>query len=380
MAAGAAIGAVAQGIGNAASQGTNTGNVADDLVTVARRGVAKAAYAVADTIAPGAAPAAVPAVAPRIATTFQRAVGALQNIATQAHEALLAGRLLEGKRLISRLERKCFQTLLLTQEEENELRSFANENGLRSFNDVIRWVKDNVTYNIDFAGDYSPPTEILIRRSGVCLEFATLTFALSNVLLQTGCQIVIGRRRRRHPESCHAWVEYEDHPYEPQSGQPVVYGEENGYTPWFVYNASESKVVDQATYDAQALARFIRCGGNCPKETDFPLSFIGLWEDNLRGFRVLPDYSVHFEWSKVRDVKTFRATQGVVDKVTGTLNFTLTFPPDSGNPDGRSYWHLHADGQVDVCFDSVMPNGQVMSANHFMRFRGQSVQCAQAAK
>ena len=48
----------------------------------------------------------------------------------------------------------------------------------------------------------------------------------------------------------------------------------------------------------------------------------------------------------VRDVATFRASDGIIDG--GALAFTLRFPPDGGNREGRADWNLFPDGLVIV--------------------------------
>jgi len=84
--------------------------------------------------------------------------------------------------------------------------------------------------------------------------------------------------------------------------------------------------------------------------------FLGDWTDGIRSFRVMSDYTVKFTFSQIRDVATFKVINATVDG--GVLRFTLTFPPDAGNPDGIAHWSLHKDGRVFLQYNHVMPNGK----------------------
>merc|ERR1719453_449767 len=161
------------------------------------------------------------------------------------------------------------------------------------------------------------------------------------------CTIVIGRMRGADKSSCHAWIECDQIPYEPQTGLCVTYvsGQENGYQPWFRYNGEKIEVVHKA-------------GREYEKFND---GFVGTWEDSTCGFSILPDTTVRFNWSKYRDVNAFRVTRETFN-ADGTFGFTFTFPKDEANPDGCAHWQLSSDGYVTVHFDrSLQGYGKQMS-------------------
>lgn len=286
-----------------------------------------------------------------------------------------------AERVITRLERMCYETILLDSAEQATLRMFLSDLQLDSFQKISQWVAANIKYAKRWVGHYLRPNEIIARREGVCLEFATLVFNLTELVEPSKAKVIIGLRRKEIPESCHAWVTYEGVPWEPQSAKQVAHNSETdwrpagnpdaplqrlvGYVPWFTYDASRSKILNGIHTDKRG--RFVNFFASGGKAT-LTKGFHGYWEDDHRGFVVYEDLTVHFQWSHVRDTKTFRATEGVYDETTGLLSFTLTFPPDTANPEGCAHWHLREDGRVILTFGFKLPNGE-STTQHTMRRR-----------
>lgn len=117
----------------------------------------------------------------------------------------------------------------------------------------------HVTFSEQFTAKALTPIETLAAGSGVCLEFASLTCALINIVEPGKCWVVVGQLGNAST-SGHAWIEADGIPYEPQSGESVAHDSDEGYHPWFKYNEKDYERLDpKAPMDR--IREFILTGG-----------------------------------------------------------------------------------------------------------------------
>merc|ERR1711933_374295 len=110
------------------------------------------------------------------------------------------------------------------------------------------------------------------------MEFATLACFLCNLVKPRSTKVAIGLMRALDLSSCHAWVEVDGTPYEPQRATQVDYQQEGGYRKWFHYNESGSQVTNPQAYSRQAFALFIMGGGVVRYHPSKHV--MGLWSDS----------------------------------------------------------------------------------------------------
>lgn len=273
--------------------------------------------------------------------------------------------------------RDIFATIRPNATDEEWLRDFFHSRDIRNFRDAMPWIATNITWTEEYLGEFLSAREVVERRAGVCMEFATLSKTLSLVLDGENCKtkVFIGLMSAADPESCHAWIEYDGEEYEPQSGKPTWHtkgmdnrrGKEITYEPvYFTYSEWECEIVDRDAYNkwqhigdtvlTSNMDQFLASGIGCNMQNDqFGIhNFVGLWEDKHRGFRVKADGTVVPEWSRIRNVDEFECTPAVYCNTSSSLQFTLKFPPDQSNPFGCAHWKLHPSGKATISFDGAL--------------------------
>jgi len=105
---------------------------------------------------------------------------------------------------------------------------------------VLKFVKERIKYDINTSRCALTPAETLNAKCGVCLEFANLACTLINLKASMSCHVVVGYRRAEQVAAgpAHAWIQYGDHSFEPQTCNEVTITSTE-YIWGFKYNSHE---------------------------------------------------------------------------------------------------------------------------------------------
>mmetsp|Transcript_85917 Transcript_85917/g.223934 ORF Transcript_85917/g.223934 Transcript_85917/m.223934 type:complete len:177 (+) Transcript_85917:59-589(+) len=103
---------------------------------------------------------------------------------------------------------------------------------------VLKFVINNVRYNIEFSGKKLMPSEVLDGGQGVCLEFANLAAALLRLGNHEAVFVMLGLADCSDPKSMHAWICVGARHYEPQSSKSVIPEQNGKYCPAIAYSSN----------------------------------------------------------------------------------------------------------------------------------------------